>query len=187
MLSRGWSCCLIEQITELAGGILQRPPMSLDLHPPYCHLRGLRRRPDGSAGIHRRIFDHCTLLLNRTRCRPSPCDRLSRPRSTTTAPPHAHPSTDDASIPTAGSGRPDDTGPGHARFPRSLHSDQRAWCPALPLRPRHGYAVDLHHDLPGQTCETLPGVALHPATHTDTHKTCTAIQPTSTGLELAEI
>ena len=49
-------------------------------------------------------------------------------------------------------------GPRRARFPRSLRFDRRAWRPALPLRPRHSYAVDLHRDLPGQTCETLPGV-----------------------------
>jgi hypothetical protein len=67
------------------------------------------------------------------------------------------------------------------RFPRSLRFDQRAWRPALPLRPRHGYAIDLHRDLPGQTCETLPG---GPPTKTWT-KVRTAHQPTSTGLELA--
>jgi hypothetical protein len=67
------------------------------------------------------------------------------------------------------------------RFPRSLRFDQRAWRPALPLRPRHGYAIDLHRDLPGQTCETLPG---GPPTKTST-KVRTAHQPTSTGLELA--
>ena len=67
------------------------------------------------------------------------------------------------------------------RFPRSLRFDQRAWRPALPLRPRHGYAVDLHRDLPGQTCETLPGVS---PTRTWT-EVRTAHQPTSTGLELA--
>ena len=67
------------------------------------------------------------------------------------------------------------------RFPRSLRFDQRAWRPTLPLRPRHGYAVDLHRDLPGQTCETLPGVS---PTRTWT-EVRTAHQPTSTGLELA--
>lgn len=36
-------------------------------------------------------------------------------------------------------------------FPRSLLFGQRARCPALPLRLRHGYAVDLHHDLPDPT------------------------------------
>lgn len=49
-------------------------------------------------------------------------------------------------------------GPRHTRFPRSLCFDQQAWRPALLLRSRHGYAVDIHRDLPGQTCETLPGV-----------------------------
>lgn len=34
------------------------------------------------------------------RCRPSPCGRLSRPRSTTATPPHRHPSAGNAPIPT---------------------------------------------------------------------------------------
>ena len=34
-------------------------------------------------------------------------------------------------------------------FPRSLLFGSRIRHPALPLRPRHGYAVDLHHGLPG--------------------------------------
>jgi len=38
-------------------------------------------------------------------------------------------------------GCPARQGPRHVRFPRSLRFDQRAWRPALPLRPRHGYAV----------------------------------------------
>ena len=35
-------------------------------------------------------------------------------------------------------------------------SGRRARCPALPLRHRHGYAVDLHHDLPTRNRATLP-------------------------------
>ncbi len=49
--------------------------------------------------------------------------------------------------------------------------------PALPLRHRHGYAVDLHRDLPGQTCGILPGVLRSPprartsAERSGTHRT----------------
>lgn len=72
-------------------------------------------------------------------------------------------------------------GPRHTRFPRSLCFDQQAWRPALLLRPRHGYAVDIHRDLPGQTRQTLPGVP-SPA---ETNEVRTAHQPISTGFELA--
>ena len=44
-----------------------------------------------SAGIRRRVFQHCSLLATRNRCRPSPCDRLSRTRTTTAAPPRPGP------------------------------------------------------------------------------------------------
>jgi hypothetical protein len=53
-------------------------------------------------------------------------------------------------------------GPDSKRFPRSLHSGQRGRHPALPLRHRHGYAVDLHRDLPGQACGTRPRVPADP-------------------------
>ena len=46
------------------------------------------------------------------------------------------------------------------RFPRSLAFDQRVRHPALPLRHHHGYAVDLHRDLPAPAGETEPGVPL---------------------------
>ena len=51
----------------------------------------------------------------------------------------------------------------------------------MPLRPRHGYAVDLHRDLPAQIAQTRPGVPLPLATG----RVRTANQPESTGLELA--
>ena len=91
-------------------------------------------------------------------CRPSPCGRLSRPRSTTTAPPRTRPSAGNAPIPTCPAGLAGTQGPRRARFPRSLRFDRRAWRPALPLRPRHSYAVDLHRDLPDQAGETRPEV-----------------------------
>jgi hypothetical protein len=68
--------------------------------------------------------------------------------------------------------------------------DRQVRHPALPLRLRHGYAVDLHRDLPGQTCGTLPGVP-RPANRTRTRKQTarvrTAHQPASAGLELVTI
>ena len=53
-------------------------------------------------------------------------------------------------------------GTSHGWFPRSRLFGRRVRHPALPLRPRHGYAVDLHHDLPSQTVNTRSGVP-HPA------------------------
>ena len=82
------------------------------------------------------------------RCRPSPCDRLSRPRSTTATPPHPARSADGAPIPTTdpdGGQRGVITG----QFPCSLWFARSRRSPALPLRPRHSYTADLHHGLPG--------------------------------------
>jgi hypothetical protein len=53
----------------------------------------------------------------------------------------------------------------------------------LPMRSRHGYAVDLHRDLPGPTCETVPEVPRP----TPVERVRTAHQPRSTGFELARI
>jgi hypothetical protein len=53
--------------------------------------------------------------------------------------------------------------------------------PALPLRHRHGYAVDLHRGLlalKSKQDQEFP-------THHKGEWICTAYQPTSTGLELA--
>ena len=49
-----------------------------------------------------------------------------------------------------------------ARFPRSRISGRRGRHPAVPLRPRHGYAVDLHRDLPGQPSRTSREFPDHP-------------------------
>jgi hypothetical protein len=69
----------------------------------------------------------------------------------------------------------------HGWFPRSLLFGRRVRYSAIPLRHRHGYAVDIHHGLPTQTDETRSGV---PRPH-ESERVRTAIQPTSTGLELA--
>jgi hypothetical protein len=79
----------IEQIIEPATMVGRRPTVKLGLHLRYPGERipFLAR----TAGIPRWIFRHCSFLPFCNRCRPSPCDRLSRPRSTTTAPPHPSP------------------------------------------------------------------------------------------------
>jgi hypothetical protein len=81
------------------------------------------------------------------RCRPSPRDRLSRPPSTTAAPPRPRPSPGVAAIRPVllAGGR---SGTARGRFPRSLLSGWRARHPALPLRHRHGYPAALHRGLP---------------------------------------
>ena len=56
------------------------------------------------------------------------------------------------------------------RFPRSLSSGQRVRHPALPLRPRHGYAAAIHRDLRAQAIETLPRVPRPPPQRTGTHR-----------------
>jgi hypothetical protein len=80
------------------------------------------------------------LLPDLTRCRPSPCDRLSRPRSTTAAPPRPRLRlASRLSVLAFLAGRRRRNGNG--RFPCSLSSGQRVRHPALPLRHRHGYAA----------------------------------------------
>lgn len=83
---------------------------------------------------------------------PSPCDRLSRPRTTTEPPPRPGPSAD--VIPA----RPPRWARGARAIPDSSHVhlrvDQRVRRPALPLRYRHGYAADLHRGL--QTARHIP-------------------------------
>ena len=70
----------------------------------------------------------------------------------------------------------------HGWFPRSLLFGRRVRYSAIPLRHRHGYAVDIHHGLPTQTDETRSGV---PRPH-ESERVRTAIQPTSTGLRAGD-
>jgi len=79
----------VEHIIEPATRIINRPLMQLGLDPQYPRLGLFGRRPQ-HARIHRRS-PALPFPPLRTRCRPSPCDRLSRPRTTTTAPPHPGP------------------------------------------------------------------------------------------------
>jgi hypothetical protein len=76
----------VEQIIEPATGIVGCPMVQLGLDSQYPRLRLLRRRPR-RVGIHQRPPGLPVLAL-RARCRPWPCGRLSRPRTTTAAPPH---------------------------------------------------------------------------------------------------
>src|SRR5712691_852219 len=73
----------VEQIVEALLLVLRCPAVQLGLPSQYPLLRllGVERR----GRIHARPPER--LLLPRPCCRPSPCGRLSRPRSTTTAPP----------------------------------------------------------------------------------------------------
>ena len=70
-------------------------------------------------------------------------------------------------------GRGNDTG----WFPCSLRIDRSAWHPALPRQHRHGYAADLHRDLPTGTPSRLTESATH------TGWPCTAPRPISTRFE----
>ena len=73
-------------------------------------------------------------------------------------------------------------------FPRSLLFGRRARCPALPLRHRRGYAVDLHHDLPDPTHSPFRQFPTPTTTWLVGHhgRLRTALQPQSTGFELVD-
>ena len=85
------SCTRLNRSSKRAARIGRRPTVQLGLHPRYPRERPHRDRSVWSAGVHRRISRHRSLLAARYRCRPSPCDRLSRPRTTTAAPPRPDP------------------------------------------------------------------------------------------------
>ena len=78
----------VEQVTEPASVVLARPTVqfesasSVPPRTPNQHPATARRR---YSPAHLRTLHS---LLDSTRCRPSPCARLSPARSTTTAPPH---------------------------------------------------------------------------------------------------
>ena len=56
----------VEQVTEPAGGIFSRPAVQLDLHLPYREVSRVCTRPRHDTGIHRRIFGHYILSLTDT-------------------------------------------------------------------------------------------------------------------------
>src|SRR5262249_38385148 len=79
----------VKQVVKPAIRIIDRPLVQLGLDPQYLGLGPLTLRPQ-HVGIHRRS-PTLPVPSPRTRCRPSPCDRLSRSRTTTTAPPRPGP------------------------------------------------------------------------------------------------
>ena len=155
MLRIAGSCTRLNRSSN-RGAVGPRPTVKFGLHlryPPAWTRRTAARDGAAFAGAS---FGIAASVPSRSRCRPSPCDRLSRPRSTTAAPPprpvggrRAQPAR------LAGCG-PGGTRPG--RFPCSLLFARRRRRPALSLRPRHRYAADLPRDLPGTANETRPEV-----------------------------
>ena len=77
----------VEQIIKSAAGLLGRPSVQLGLDPQYPRPRLIEARPR-RAGIHRRPPGMPARPLL-TCCRPWPCARLSRARTTTAAPPRS--------------------------------------------------------------------------------------------------
>ena len=121
----------------------RRPPSSAACSASSVPPRKPRRRSATVAPVFTDASSDITVTFCSFRCRPSPCGRLSRPRSTTTTPPHRHLRPATRLSPRGGTVR--------RWFPRSLLFGRRARRPALPLRSRRGYAAGLHHDLPGPT------------------------------------
>ena len=119
----------------------------------------------------------------RTRCRPSPCDRLSRPRTTTTAPPRPRPLEPTTRRPASRPGWPAG-GTGRGRFPRSPHTGRRGRCPTLPLRHRHEYAADLPRGLPAGDF-TRP--RSRPTTRAGVHRTPAHIRQVGAGVSLERL
>jgi hypothetical protein len=75
----------VGEVIETTARIGHRPLVQLRLHHEYPVL-GLIEVGPRSADVHRRPLRSAWML--RTRWTPSPCDRLSRPRTTTGPPPH---------------------------------------------------------------------------------------------------
>jgi hypothetical protein len=76
----------VVEVVEPTSGVVGCSSVQLGLDLQYPRLRLGRRRPR-RARVHGRPPGIPVPLL-RTRCRPSPCTRLSRARTTTAAPPH---------------------------------------------------------------------------------------------------
>ena len=83
----------LHDLSRSTGDLFASPTVQLGLHPQYPGLRLFRRRPL-CADVHRRPPALAARRL-RGRCLPSPCRRLSRPRTTTQTPPRPTPSAGD--------------------------------------------------------------------------------------------
>ena len=73
---------------------------------------------------------------------------------------------------------------GHEWFPRSLLFGRRVRHPALPLRSRHGYAVDLHHGLPARTSKPARSSPPEPIATAGTHRTPAQIHRVRAGSDM---
>lgn len=93
----------VEQVIEPAARIGHRPTVKLGLHPD-TRDHGPTRTGSGAPLFNGASFGITATFPTRNRCRPSPCDRLSRPRTTTAAPPHSTGSAVNAPIPHDGTG-----------------------------------------------------------------------------------
>ena len=164
----------VEEVIETTTRITDRPLVQLRLHLVYPQL-GLIEVGPQIAGIHQR--SPRSPLMLRSCWAPSPCDRLSRPRTTTGPPPHPGSISRRRTFPPTswlliGEGSP-------GWFPRSLLTVRRMRRPAMPLRPRHAYAADIQRGLRGGDLFPPPEF---PA---QLLRVRVAIQPRSTRFELA--
>ena len=144
----------VEQVIEPAARISRRPTVKLGLHLRYPRPRPHRSQA-GSAAIHQRVLRHCSILISSIPLPPFPMHRAlpgSEYYGGSAPPPAAQPTTCSARPPRRQrAGRA-----GQGRFPCSLRFAHRRRSPALPQRPRHGYAADLPRSLP-VTSFTAPG------------------------------
>ena len=134
----------VKQIVEPTMRIVARPAVQpgLDLqYPPLSPERASRQ----ITRIHQRSPGLPALPLL-TCWPPSPCGRLSRPRTTTGPPPRPVPSADD--VPALPACWPHAARAAPAGSHVHRKADRRVRRPALPLRHRHGYAAGIHHGLP---------------------------------------
>jgi len=127
--------------------IVVHPTVQLGLDLQYP-LPGSQQAQQWFTRIHQRSPGIPALRLL-TCWLPSPCDRLSRSRTTTEPPPRPVPSADDVpALPPALAARQWTATPDGSHV--HLEVDRRARRPALPLRHRHGYTADLHRGPPGR-------------------------------------
>ena len=112
------------------------------------------------SGRHRSVARLSALqppISSRYHCRPSPCDRLSRPRTTTTAPSHPRPLGRRCAQPERPRWQRD---PGQTQGGSRVHLliARRRKHPTRPLRPRRGYPAARHPGLPSvpPTCRGVP-------------------------------